>query len=75
MLIRVHSVQDIDIIATYSGTSGDIKIKRVKMKDLSASWVLENPIDKGHDKPKASSVTLTPTGSGVEFSMETIAAK
>lgn len=45
------------------------------MKDLSASWVLENPIDKGHDKPKASSVTLTPTGSGVEFSMETIAAK
>ncbi|KAF2302481.1 hypothetical protein GH714_036529 [Hevea brasiliensis] len=46
--------KDIDIIAAYSGTSGSIQIRRVKMKDLSASWVLQNPVDKGHDQPKAS---------------------
>ncbi|XP_012067171.1 probable galacturonosyltransferase 3 isoform X2 [Jatropha curcas] len=46
--------KDIDIIATYSDTSGNIRIRRVQVKDLSASWVLENPTDKGHDQPKTS---------------------
>lgn len=46
-------IQDIDIIATYSDTSGAIRISRVKMRDLSASWVLENPNDGNHDQPKS----------------------
>ncbi|MBA0675712.1 hypothetical protein Goari_017237 [Gossypium aridum] len=37
--------KDLDIIATYSDVSGTIRTCRVKMKDLSASWVLENPIN------------------------------
>ncbi|XP_015882881.2 probable galacturonosyltransferase 3 [Ziziphus jujuba] len=45
--------KDIDIIASYSDTSGAVRISRVKMRDLSASWVLENPIDRNHDQPKS----------------------
>ncbi|TYH86046.1 hypothetical protein ES332_D01G014500v1 [Gossypium tomentosum] len=37
--------KDLDIIATYSDVSGTIRTCRVKTKDLSASWVLENPIN------------------------------
>ncbi|KAL1827875.1 hypothetical protein ACET3Z_006287 [Daucus carota] len=37
--------KDIDIIVTYSDISGDVRIKSVKSKDLSASWVWKNPID------------------------------
>lgn len=48
--------KDIDIIATYSDASGTIRTSRVKMKDLSASWVLENPINGDPDKPKGSQV-------------------
>nr|POE60348.1 putative galacturonosyltransferase 3 [Quercus suber] len=46
--------QDIDIIATYSDTSGAIRISRVKMRDLSASWVWENPMDVHHDQSTSS---------------------
>lgn len=53
-----HGVQsdemDINIIATYSDTSGAVRTSRVKMRDLSPSWVLENPADKNHDQPKTS---------------------
>ncbi|KAL9390969.1 hypothetical protein Peur_014889 [Populus x canadensis] len=53
-----HGVQsdemDINIIATYSDTSGAVRTSRVKMSDLSPSWVLENPADKNHDQPKTS---------------------
>ncbi|KAG5248188.1 galacturonosyltransferase [Salix suchowensis] len=45
---------DINIIATYSDTSGAVRTSRVKMSDLSPSWVLENPVDKNHDQPKTS---------------------
>ncbi|KAJ6369076.1 hypothetical protein OIU78_001444 [Salix suchowensis] len=45
---------DINIIATYSDTSGAVRTSRVKMSDLSPSWVLENPADKNHDQPKTS---------------------
>ncbi|XP_011040799.1 PREDICTED: probable galacturonosyltransferase 3 isoform X2 [Populus euphratica] len=45
---------DINIIATYSDTSGAVRTSRVKMSDLSPSWVLENPADKSHDQPKTS---------------------
>ncbi|CAL1399314.1 unnamed protein product [Linum trigynum] len=37
--------KDIDIIASYSDPSGRMRVSRVKMKSLSASWVLENPVD------------------------------
>ncbi|EEF28486.1 Glycosyltransferase QUASIMODO1, putative [Ricinus communis] len=61
--------KDIDILATYSDASGSIRIKRVKMKDLSASWVLENPVDKDHDHPKASQVMYQGSSfhSGIEL--------
>ncbi|KAB2047786.1 hypothetical protein ES319_A13G070500v1 [Gossypium barbadense] len=48
--------KDIDIIATYSDASGTIRTRRVKMKDLSASWVLENPISGDPGKQKGSQV-------------------
>ncbi|XVF01620.1 hypothetical protein REPUB_Repub04eG0104300 [Reevesia pubescens] len=48
--------KDIDIIATYSDASGTIRTSRVKMKDLSASWVLENPINGDPDNLKGSQV-------------------
>ncbi|XWS39685.1 hypothetical protein CRYUN_Cryun18bG0076100 [Craigia yunnanensis] len=48
--------KDIDIIATYSDASGTIRTSRVKMKDLSASWVLENPINGDLNKRKGSQV-------------------
>ncbi|XP_050231398.1 probable galacturonosyltransferase 3 isoform X2 [Mercurialis annua] len=48
--------KDIDIIATYSDTSGSIQIRRVKMKDLSASWVLENPMTNNNGTQKASQI-------------------
>ena len=36
-------MQDIDIIATYSDASGHIRLARLKMTDLSDSWLRENP--------------------------------
>jgi alpha-1,4-galacturonosyltransferase len=36
-------MQDIDIIATYSDASGHIRLARLKMTDLSDSWLWENP--------------------------------
>ncbi|GLT94025.1 hypothetical protein SLE2022_117880 [Rubroshorea leprosula] len=44
--------KDIDIIATYTDATGTLQATRVKMKDLSASWVLENPADGGNDQQK-----------------------
>ncbi|KAJ8767010.1 hypothetical protein K2173_012519 [Erythroxylum novogranatense] len=50
-----NSIKDIDIIGTYTDTSGAVRVSRVKMKDLSASWVLDiPPSQKLHDQPKAS---------------------
>ncbi|XP_074357631.1 putative galacturonosyltransferase 3 [Apium graveolens] len=37
--------KDIDIIVTYSDISGDVRIRSVRSKDLSASWVWKDPID------------------------------
>uniref|UniRef100_A0A2P2KMV4 Putative galacturonosyltransferase 3 isoform X1 n=1 Tax=Rhizophora mucronata TaxID=61149 RepID=A0A2P2KMV4_RHIMU len=50
--------KDIDIIAAYSDTSGTVRLSRVNMKDLSPSWVLENPVNAGHEQKKASQVTF-----------------
>lgn len=48
VLIFMYFIQDIDIVATYSDTSGAIRLGRVKMKDLSASWMWDNPIRGYH---------------------------
>lgn len=56
MLIFIHFIQDFDIIATYSDASGTVRISRVKMRDLSASWVWENRMDGNHDQPQTSQV-------------------
>ncbi|KAF8405542.1 hypothetical protein HHK36_010449 [Tetracentron sinense] len=50
------SMQDMDIVATYSDASGAVQISTVKSKDLSASWVWENPIDRNRDQPKSAQV-------------------
>nr|XP_023913647.1 probable galacturonosyltransferase 3 isoform X1 [Quercus suber] len=57
--------QDIDIIATYSDTSGAIRISRVKMRDLSASWVWENPMDVHHDQSTSSETVVDSFQSGM----------
>ncbi|KAF5443711.1 hypothetical protein F2P56_036246 [Juglans regia] len=46
--------KDIDIIATYTDTSGAVRVSSVKMRDLSASWVWEKPIDSNHGQSKSS---------------------
>ncbi|XP_042507873.1 probable galacturonosyltransferase 3 isoform X2 [Macadamia integrifolia] len=46
--------EDIEIVATYSDASGAIQTSAVKSKDLSASWVWENPVKKIHDELKIS---------------------
>ncbi|GAV60133.1 Glyco_transf_8 domain-containing protein/PPR domain-containing protein/PPR_1 domain-containing protein/PPR_2 domain-containing protein, partial [Cephalotus follicularis] len=46
--------QDIDIIASYSDSSGIVRLSRVKMSALSASWVLEKPGNGDHDQPENS---------------------
>ncbi|KAK6253206.1 hypothetical protein QUC31_014926 [Theobroma cacao] len=55
-LILNDSEKDIDIIATYSDASGTVRTSRVKMKDLSASWVLENPSNGDPDNLKGPQV-------------------
>lgn len=51
-------MQDIEIIATYSDVSGAVRMGRVKMSHLSASWVLESPSDGDHDLPISSQVLI-----------------
>ncbi|XP_022989352.1 probable galacturonosyltransferase 3 isoform X1 [Cucurbita maxima] len=46
--------KDIDIIAAYSDPSGAFRLGRVKLKDLSASWVWENSVDGNHHQPLSS---------------------
>ncbi|XP_043713645.1 probable galacturonosyltransferase 3 [Telopea speciosissima] len=46
--------EDIEIIATYSDAFGAIRTSAVKSKDLSASWVWENPDEKIHNELKIS---------------------
>ncbi|GMP37265.1 hypothetical protein CsSME_00009030 [Camellia sinensis var. sinensis] len=46
--------KDIDIIVTYSDTSGSVRIRTVKSRDLSASWVWRSPTDENIDQPKSS---------------------
>ncbi|KAM5562765.1 putative galacturonosyltransferase 3 [Rosa sericea] len=50
---KVLDEKNIDIIATYSNNYGAVQSSRVRLGDLSASWVLENPIDGRHGHPKS----------------------
>ncbi|XP_021903700.1 probable galacturonosyltransferase 3 isoform X3 [Carica papaya] len=52
------SEKDIDILATYSDHSGTVRIGKVKMGDLSASWILENPVDGNRDEAEGSQVVI-----------------
>jgi len=49
-------MQDIDIIATYSDTSGHVRLARLKMRDLSDSWIWENPTNGNSEYQKSSQV-------------------
>ncbi|CAI8599692.1 unnamed protein product [Vicia faba] len=42
--------KDIDIIATYSDAFGHIRLARLKMRDLSDSWVWENPSNANNEQ-------------------------
>ncbi|XP_062176723.1 probable galacturonosyltransferase 3 isoform X2 [Alnus glutinosa] len=57
--------KDFDIIATYSDASGAVRISRVKMRDLSASWVWENRMDGNHDQPQTSQAVEDSFQSGI----------
>uniref|UniRef100_A0A2P2KMV9 Hexosyltransferase n=1 Tax=Rhizophora mucronata TaxID=61149 RepID=A0A2P2KMV9_RHIMU len=59
--------KDIDIIAAYSDTSGTVRLSRVNMKDLSPSWVLENPVNAGHEQKKASQMFEDSSIAGVRL--------
>ncbi|KAI9084353.1 hypothetical protein K1719_033695 [Acacia pycnantha] len=50
--------QDIDIIATYSDPSGNVRLARMKMRDLSDSWIWENHIDENLELQKSSETLL-----------------
>lgn len=45
-----HPYKDIEILVSYSDPSGDVRIRSVKSKDLSASWVWKIPLDENHDQ-------------------------
>ncbi|GFY89749.1 galacturonosyltransferase 3 [Actinidia rufa] len=45
---------DINIIVTYTDISGSVRIRTVKSRDLSASWVWRSASDEDNDQPKRS---------------------
>ncbi|KAM1791308.1 hypothetical protein ACFX12_035289 [Malus domestica] len=63
--------KNIDIIATYSNNLGAVQISRVRMGDLSASWVLENPIDGKQEHPKSFQMVEDSSQSGMIFEEKT----
>ncbi|KAF8013216.1 hypothetical protein BT93_I1171 [Corymbia citriodora subsp. variegata] len=58
--------EDIKIIATYSHSSGEVRMGVVRMKDLSNSWVWENPVDGNHGRMNSLLVEKT-TGNHSEM--------
>lgn len=52
-------VQDIDIIVTYTDTSGSVRIRTVKSRDLSASWIWRSPTDENTDHQNSSQVVTS----------------
>ncbi|KAI4350226.1 hypothetical protein L6164_004699 [Bauhinia variegata] len=59
--------KDIDIIATYSGASGNIRLARMKMRDLSDSWMWENPISGDQEQQKNSPVLMESFQNGSRY--------
>lgn len=55
-IVTNNFIQDIDIIATYSDASGHIRQARLKMRDLSDSWIWENPTNGNNEYQKNSQV-------------------
>ncbi|KAG7623320.1 Nucleotide-diphospho-sugar transferase [Arabidopsis suecica] len=51
-------LKDVNIVATYSDHYGNIRLGRVKMGDLSPSWVLENPAYQVSRKTKGSQLVI-----------------
>ncbi|XP_051129791.1 probable galacturonosyltransferase 3 isoform X3 [Andrographis paniculata] len=49
--------RDIEIMISYSDRSGDIKVRTVRSRDLSASWVWKIPGDEKHSQLRSSPVT------------------
>ncbi|XP_022136111.1 probable galacturonosyltransferase 3 isoform X2 [Momordica charantia] len=62
--------KDIDIIAAYSDPSGAFRLGRVKLKDLSASWVWENSMDGTHHQPLSSQTDSLVSGMENEEKVE-----
>ncbi|KAL2519849.1 putative galacturonosyltransferase 3 [Forsythia ovata] len=52
--------KDIDIIVTYSDPSGAVRIRSVRSRDLSASWVWKNPSNENYGLTKSSQVVDDP---------------
>ncbi|GAB2247021.1 hypothetical protein Droror1_Dr00006903 [Drosera rotundifolia] len=52
--------KDIDFIVSYSDASGAVRLSSVKAKDLSSSWVWQNPINEDHEKAKRAEDTFQP---------------
>ncbi|XP_022636842.1 probable galacturonosyltransferase 3 [Vigna radiata var. radiata] len=50
--------KDIDIIATYSGASGHVRLARLKMRDLSDSWFWENPTNGNNEYQKSTQESM-----------------
>ncbi|KAF4373980.1 hypothetical protein F8388_007886 [Cannabis sativa] len=44
--------QDFDITVMYTDPSGAVRLRKVKGRDLSASWVLEHPNNANSDQPQ-----------------------
>jgi len=55
-ILRNDFMQEIDIIATYSDASGHVRLARLKMRDLSDSWIWENPTNGNTEYQKSSQV-------------------
>ncbi|CAI9769764.1 unnamed protein product [Fraxinus pennsylvanica] len=52
--------KDIDIIVTYSDLSGAVRIRSVRSRDLSASWVWKSPSNENYSLTKSSQVVEDP---------------
>lgn len=52
--------KDIDIIVTYSDPSGAVRIRSIRSRDLSASWVWKNPGNENYSLTKSSQVVEDP---------------
>ncbi|KAJ0113330.1 hypothetical protein Patl1_03182 [Pistacia atlantica] len=64
--------KDMDIVVTYTNAFGNFQINRVKMSQLSSSWIFESPTNEGSDSPKQSKTPrdLYKDGKGLEENVD-----